>query len=112
MKDGLKKQMADKVTGLNYKTGLSMEQPTDGAEEPNATKPKVLCKFCQSSTHKTRRSKNCHYFGWPNELVDAEMVRLNILRATTVPVGLATTKEFTSQVQSDGTYFFFNLMRH
>jgi hypothetical protein len=110
MKDGLKKQMADKATGLNYQSGLNMMTQTadgEGAGVLNCTaKPAVLCKFCGSSTHKTRRSKNCKYFGWSNELVDQEMVRINILKATTEAVDLATAGG-GSEVQSGGKYDYF-----
>jgi hypothetical protein len=69
MKDGLKKQMADKGMGLNYETGLRMQEMGDDAHVgPNKKKKAVLCKFCGFCKHKTRRSKECKYFGWSNEL--------------------------------------------
>jgi hypothetical protein len=105
MKDGLKKQMADKAIGLNYETGLCLGPTNEGMEQGPSRGTKkgvILCKFCQGSSHKTRRSKDCKYFGWPNELVEAEMVRINILKSTSEAVGLATVDE-TSGVQSEGT---------
>jgi hypothetical protein len=99
MKDGLKKQMGDKAMGLNYETGLTMGDEVEVG--PNKKKNEtVLCKFCGSNKHKTRRSKGCKFFGWPNELVEAEMVRVNVLRATKGTVGVVTTKD-TSEVQSE-----------
>jgi hypothetical protein len=108
MKDGLKTQMADKAMGLNYQTGLCMEEIGDDPDAggPNTKQKPARCKFCGSSQHKTRRSKGCKFFGWSNELVEAEMVRVNILRATTGRVGEATSK-VSSEVQSDGTCYFF-----
>jgi hypothetical protein len=109
MKDELKKQMADEAMGLNYETGLSMQEMGDDADVgPNRKKQAVLCKFCGSWKHKTRRSKECKYFGWPNDLVEAEMVRVNNLQAREKTAGQAMTKE-SSEVQSDGTCNFFML---
>jgi hypothetical protein len=75
MKEGLKKQMADKAMGLNYSTGSNMED----TREQNPRKKRVICKFCGAFTHKSKRSKECAYFGWSDERVRDEMVRMNIL---------------------------------
>jgi hypothetical protein len=45
MKDGLKKQMTDKAIGLNYETGLSMDQTGDGVEEQNLKKKRYCVMF-------------------------------------------------------------------
>jgi hypothetical protein len=102
MKEGLSKQMADKAVGLNYETGLGMKQSgEDGAELQDRAKVAVGCKVCGASTHKTKRSSNCKYYGWADDRLRSEMVRINILNATTDAVDPATVEE-GSEVHSEG----------
>jgi hypothetical protein len=79
MKDGLKKQLADKAMGLVYATGYSMGLDNEGVEQPE--KNGNTCIFCGVAGHKTRRVKICKYFGWPKVEVEAEMVSVNVARA-------------------------------
>jgi hypothetical protein len=107
MKEGLQKQMADMAAvGRLYDTGNNMgfndDEVTDGAEERRPKKAAVSCIFCGGTTHKTRRSKDCKYYGWAKTEVEAEMVSINVSRATGIALGVATVMD-TSEVQSEGT---------
>jgi hypothetical protein len=101
MKDGLKKQMADKAIGLSYETGMNLAENTDEVGEEKSKKKKDFCKYCGATTHKTRRSKSCKYNGWTDLAVNAEMVRINLSKATEQAVEVATVGA-TSEVQSEG----------
>jgi hypothetical protein len=107
MKDGLKKQMADKVMGLEYATGQNMGVSIDGVEQEEPTCRNVYtCMFCGVAGHKTRRSKGCKYYGRPKAEVEAEMVAVNVARATGIAVATATETD-PNEVQSDGKCYFF-----
>jgi hypothetical protein len=103
---GLKKQMADKVVGREYDTGLNMGLLNDqqGGKRPRSEKSS--CIFCGVPGHKTRRSKGCKYYGWAKSKVEAEMVTLNVAKATGLAVGTATG-ENSSIVQSYGKCEYF-----
>jgi hypothetical protein len=103
MKDGLKKQMADKAMGLEYATGQNMELDNDGVEQPITNVN--TCMLCGVAGHKTRRAKICRYFGWSKADVEAGMVAVNVARATGIGVATATCTE-PSEVQSDGKCYF------
>jgi hypothetical protein len=105
MKDGLKKQMADKAMGLEYARRQNLEVDNDGVEQEPITNVNT-CMFCGVAGHKTRRSKGCKYYGWPKAEVEAEMVAVNVARATAIAVATATCTE-PSEVQSDGKCYFF-----
>jgi hypothetical protein len=112
IKEGLQKQMADKAVGRLYETGnnmgLTTDEVTDGAGERRPKKA-VSCIFCGGSTHKTRRSKECKYYGWAKTRVEAEMVSISVSRATRVAVGVATATA-TSGVHSEGTCELFGFL--
>jgi hypothetical protein len=112
MRTGLMKQMADKAVGLTYETGQNLGPNSDEEVKGDPCKQKkktaVVCKYCMGSTHKTNRSKNCKYFGWSNVVLEAEMVRINISRATEAAVGTATAAT-GSEVQSEGTKYNFSV---
>jgi hypothetical protein len=105
-KEGLKKQMADKAMGLEYATGQNMEVDNDGVEQEPSRKNVNTCMFCGVAGHKTRRSKGCKYYGWPKAEVEAEMVAVNVARATGIAEATATETD-PSEVQSDGKCYFF-----
>jgi hypothetical protein len=85
MKEGLQKQMADKAVGRLYDTGnnmgLNSNKVTDDVGERRPKKA-VSCIFCGGTKHKTRRSKDCKYYGWAKPEVEAKMVSINMSRAT------------------------------
>jgi hypothetical protein len=84
MKEGLKKQMADKAVGLNTSLDLAW-WPSQRDKWIRLSQPQqcvILWRFDAK-----RDEARCKYFGWSNEQVDAEMVRLNILKATEEAVG-------------------------
>ena len=91
IKDGMKKQMADKAMGMNYESGLNM------CGEQNIKK--TVCKACGASTHKTRRAKACTYFGWSEKDFQDEIVRLNVSTATMEAVGVATAVDSLKSVE-------------
>jgi hypothetical protein len=106
MKEGLKKQMADKAVGRLYDTGHNMALQEEGTAVGTGPKPTKYCIFCGIAGHKTTRSKSCEFFGWAKPTVEAEMVRRNVEKATRGAVGVSTTK-LSSEVQSEGTCYFF-----
>jgi hypothetical protein len=105
-KEGLRKQMADKAIGRDYDTGLNMGLLNDPQGEKAPRSEKFSCIFCGVPGHKTRRSKSCKYFGWAKSKVEAEMVSLNVSKATGLAVGAATVPH-SSIVQSEGKCDYF-----
>jgi hypothetical protein len=105
MKEGLKKQMADKAMRLVYATRHSMGLDDEGVEQ--AENNPNTCIFCGVAGHKTRRAKICKYFGWRKADVEAEMVSVNVARATGIAVATATNTVSSQVVESEGTCYFF-----
>jgi hypothetical protein len=103
MKEGLKKQMADKAMGLVYATGHNMGLDDEGVEQAEVNRN--ACIFCGVAGHKTRRAQICKYYGWSKVDVEAEMVSINVARATGIAVATATNAA-SSQVESEGTCYF------
>jgi hypothetical protein len=95
--------MADKAIGLSYETGMNLAGNTDEVGEDKSKKKKDFCKYCGATTHKTRRSKSCKYNGWTDLAVNAEMVSINLSKATEQAVEVATVGG-TSEVQSEGKW--------
>jgi hypothetical protein len=115
MRDGMKKQMAGKAVGLAYDTGMNMEENGNQLAGEKSKRKITLCKFCGASTHKTRRAQACKYYGWSDDRVQAEIVCINISRATEEAAGVATGVG-GSDVQSEGTCDLFgsccDMLRH
>jgi hypothetical protein len=101
MKEGLRKQMADKAVGRDYNTGLNMGLLNDPQGEKGPRLENSSCIFCGVTGHEMRRSKSCKYYSWAKSKVEAEMVSLNVAKATGLAVGMATVPH-SSIVQSEG----------
>jgi hypothetical protein len=78
--------MADMVVGRDYGTGLNMGRNNAREGEKGPRLEKSGCIFWGVTGHKTKRSKSCKYYGWAKSKVEAEMVSLNVVKATGLAV--------------------------